>query len=34
MQYFTDKMSEFCRKKNREIDDLKKERDHERSEKE
>jgi hypothetical protein len=28
--YFNDKMSEFCRKKNREIDDLKKERDQER----
>jgi len=30
MHYFADKMSEFVRKKNREIDDLKKERDSER----
>lgn len=33
MQFFTDKMSEFCRRKNREIDELKKERDFEISEK-
>ena len=33
MQFFTDKMSEFCRRKNREMDDLKKERDHEKKEK-
>jgi hypothetical protein len=31
MTYFADKMSDFCRKKNREIDDLKKDRDNERS---
>ena len=34
MTVFTDKMSEFCRRKNREIDELKKERDHEKSQKE
>ena len=33
MQYFTDKMSDFVRKKNREIDDLKKARDSERKQK-
>ena len=33
MGYLTDKMSEFCRKKNREVDDLKKERDSEKAQK-
>ena len=31
MHVFADKMSDFCRKKNREIDELKKERDSERT---
>lgn len=33
MHYFTDKMSDFMRRKNRELDDIKKERDKERKEK-
>jgi hypothetical protein len=30
MVFFTEKMSEFCRKKNREVDELKKDRDSEK----
>ena len=33
MQFFTDKMSDFCRKKNREVDELKKEKQHENEQK-
>lgn len=31
MGFFMDKMSEFCRRKNKEVDELKKERDHEKT---
>lgn len=31
MAFLSEKMSEFCRKKNREIDELKKDRDHEKT---
>lgn len=33
LSFFSEKMSEFCRKKNRELDELKKERDGEKKQK-